>query len=715
MCKSSLLSKLVSFTYTLSMPLIVWAGVMLSLPLASCSMTKGFDQYDKFCIIQSTETPDNEYWSHYLYTHFSHRCDLPLLVTERKEPNSSSLLVKINYNPSLGRKYMVDISHDEIQLSAGRKEVMLWLCYQFISKVAEVDSRFRATDLPPASIELENMSGEFPFEFRGIASPGNSNADMLGITATHSVDYNWALWGHNLNKIIKRASPSLKGLDIYAEVNGKRDTAQLCFSSDRLYKIIEDYIADQWGEGELNAPERFTIMPMDNKHACTCELCTKVGNTNTNASPAVTNMIVKLANRFPKQMFFTSAYATTRTRPDRALPENVGVLISAMDLPMVYDFKATAEFEDFNASIEAWQKLTPYVYIWEYARNFDDYLTPYPCLNILQQRIQYYREIGVKGIFINGSEEKYATFEDMQTATLQALLINPELDIAQYTRAYLHRFYPQSATIIGDYYIGLEDKVKEQSVALPFYGGIEEELTYINMSDFEAFRTALDKQAKQIQGEERSRLNKMLTALSFTSLEVMRLKDNPVSLDKAVEQLELLGGYEAFADMQESKEALGSLETYIEQWNDDAQNATPNPLQGTTIKANDKELDAQCGKLTDGRMGFYTDYHTCWVVHKGQWQLTLPPHKSGSTILNLSLLVAPAWHIWLPQQIQLTQGDRVIATWATPSTPTDKSILYRQFVEIDISSADKNAPITLQMTPVNLERATIACDEIIVY
>lgn len=682
-------------------------------PLASCSMAKSFEQYDKFCIIQDTETPTNEHWAHYLYTHLRHRCQLPELLTERNSPGANTLVVRINFDPDMGRSYRVDFSSSQLTLSAGNKDVMLWLCYQFISKVAESDRRFNATDLPPAAIEMDNTSGEMTFEFRGISSPSNNNEDLFGVAASHSVDYHWALWGHNLRKIIKQSNIKA-GKDIYAEINGQRDTTQLCFSSKTLYSIIEDYIADQWGEGDANAPERFTIMPMDNRHACTCSLCTAAGNTADNATPAVTDMVVRLANRFPKQMFFTTAYITTRKRPTQKLPDNVGVLISAMDLPMTYDFKSSPEFSDFDSSIKAWQQLTSTIYIWDYARNFDDYLTPYPCLNILQQRILYYQQLGVKGILINGSEDKYSTLDDMQTATIQALLTNPELDIDKYTRTYLHRFYPKTADIIGDYYSQLEDKVKEQNIVLPYYGGIEDELAYIDINDFETFRTTLDSQAKQTTGDERTRLNKMLTALSFTSLEVMRLKDNPVSLEKAAEQLEILSGYESFADMQESKEALGSLETYIEQWKDDTQNAIPNPLLGTTIQAQDKEQNAQCGKLTDGRLGFYSDYHTCWVLSRQPWQLTLPPISKGS-ILSLSLLVAPAWHIWQPQQIEILQNNKVIATWTTPSTPTDKSTLFRSFVEININAADKTLPIIIKMEPVTMERATIACDEITVY
>lgn len=686
------------------------------MPLNSCSATKSFGEYEKFCIIQATESPANEHWAHYLYTHFSHRCELPELVTEQNAPGSNTLVVKVCLDSTLGKTYKIDVIHDEMQLSAGNKEVMLWLCYQFISKVAESDNRFRANDLPPAAIDMQNIIGEFPFEFRGISSPNNANEDLLGVTASHNVDYNWALWGHNLRKVVKLSGSSANP-DIYAKVNGQKDTTQYCFSSKALYKIIENYIVDQWGEGEQGAPERFTIMPMDNRKVCTCHLCTAAGNTPTNATPAVTKMIEKVAKRFPKQQFFTSAYITTQQRPTHRLPDNVGVLISAMDLPMVYDFRQTNEFTDFDNSIKAWLKLTPNIYIWDYMRNFDDYLTPYPCLQIMQQRILYYKDLGVKGIFVNGSEEKFSTFDDMQTATLQALLSNPELDVKQYTETYLRRFYHKTAATIAEYYTRLEDKVKNENICLPYYGGIEEELQYIDPREFNEFRMTLDKQAKQTTGDERMRLNKMLTALSFTPLETMRLKDNPVSLEKATELLEILSGYESFKDMAESKEALGSLETYIEQWNDDAQNAPRDNLlihQPLTINNPLNEDSDAAAKLTDGKLGFYSDYHTCWVVSKAEWQINIP--ATQATTLKLSLLVAPAWRIWEPQQIELSQADKVLATWTGRDAPTDKTLLRRSFVELSLAEADKNKPLTLKMKPVsNRERATIACDEIMAF
>ncbi|MBO4593369.1 MAG: DUF4838 domain-containing protein [Bacteroidaceae bacterium] len=693
--------------------LLLWTCVV---PLSSCSAGKTFDQYERFCILQSKETPDNERWAHYLYNQLNHRTDLPSIITERNAPGELTMMVRISFDPSLGNTYKIEFVADELILSAGNKDVMLWLCYQFISKLAEQDSRFSGSDLPPAAIEIETTTGEWPFEFRGISSPSNVGEDMLAITASHNVDSDWALWGHNINKVIKAIAedqPSMVKEDIYAEVNGRRDSTQYCFSSQSLYKILEYYIADQWGEGSNDDYGRFTIMPMDNRKVCTCSKCLAAGNTADNATPAVTSLTERLAKRFPHQRFFTSAYASTRKRPDHQLPTNVGVLVSAMDIPMVYDFKSSTDFADFDANLKAWLKLTPEVYIWEYARNFDDYLTPYPCLSILQQRLQYYKELGVKGVFINGSEDKYSTFDDMQTAALQAMLTNPQLDLKQFVTTYFHRFYPKTGDILASYYTDLEEQVKNQNIELPYYGGIDEELRYIDADAFQTFCTTLDSKAKTTDREERFKLNKMLTGLSFTPLEIMRLRDNPVQIEKAAERLEILSGYEAFPDMAESKEALGSLETYIEQWNDDSQNAPKEDLlKAQSIKAIAGISDQEAAQLTDGRLGFYSDYHTCWVISRKEWQLQLPAQTQAKT-LRLSLLVAPAWYLWEPEQIEVYQSGNLLSRWNTQSTPSDKRVCQRNFVDIDISNANPGIPLTIKMKPVNKERAAIACDEII--
>src|SRR5574344_2708444 len=128
-----------------------------------------------------------------------------------------------------------------------------------------------------------------PFEFRALCTPTNTNPKEFGLDSTQNVDNDWSLWGHNLWKVIGKDAPE----EVYAMVGTQRDHTQYCFSSPELYKIIDNWIIDQWGP----KGGRFSIMPADNKKVCLCELCRKAGNTAESATPAVAALLTKLATK----------------------------------------------------------------------------------------------------------------------------------------------------------------------------------------------------------------------------------------------------------------------------------------------------------------------------------------------------------------------------------------------------------------------------------
>lgn len=358
-----------------------------------------------------------------------------------------------------------------------------------------------------------------PFEFRALCTPSNSIAKEFDIEGTHNVDNDWSLWGHNLWKVIGKDAPE----EVYALVNGKRDHTQYCFSSQKLHDIIHEWIIDQWGY----KGGRFSIMPGDNKRVCGCPSCRKLGNTITSATPAVTDMLIKLAKEFPRHQFFMASYHTTTNPPTKVLPRNAGVMISTMAIPMRYIFNESGGYRKFDALVKSWKAVTSLLYVWEYNRNFDDYLSPYPCLKIMQQRFKYFEKVGIQGIFINGSGDDYSSFDDVQSYVLAHLMQDTDADVEALVRKFYKKYYPESGEMIADYYLSLEKKVQETNHVIPYYGTIEEEIeSYLNPEEFVNFWIALDKKSKTIQGPERQRLNAMLTAFAYTRLMLKPSEDD---------------------------------------------------------------------------------------------------------------------------------------------------------------------------------------------
>lgn len=392
------------------------------------------------------------------------------------------------------------------------------------------------------------------FEFRALATPSNMlpQSDVIGggVEGTHNVDNDWGLWGHNLWRIVGK-NPSK---EVYAMVEGERDTTQFCFTSPIFYKMIEEWIIDQWGE----KGQRFSIIPADNKKVCLCLRCRKIGNDRRNATPAVADMLTKLAQRFPEHQFFMAAYHSTMTPPAKPLPKNAGVQLTTMSIPYRYNFYENKGFHKFDSIASAWCKVAPLVYVWEYERNFDDYLSPYPCLTPLKERLAYYRKKGITGVFINGSEYDYSSFDDVQSHVIAQLLNNPDTDIEKEVRAYYAKHYPATGKIIADYYLSLEKRVYETNHILPYYGTIEEEVeSYLNPSELAAFYHSLTDASRKAKGSERKRTEALLTALSFTLLQLHPSAEERPAL---IRQLQ---NHQNIPCMRKWKESDSPLHQYI--------------------------------------------------------------------------------------------------------------------------------------------------------
>ena len=399
-------------------------------------------------------------------------------------------------------------------------------------------------------------------EYHGLYTPSNTKEVQEAMHTNHP-DYDWGLWGHNLVKVIK---DEIKD-EMYATIDGKKNTNQLCFSSNALYDVVRNYIIDQYGYGNDNYSERISIMPMDNKMACTCKRCKAKGNTADNATPAVTAFVTKLAKEFPRHHFFTSAYHTTKQAPTTTLPENVGVFISSFPLPVQVDFSKSRGYKEFQTMIKAWKGKCQRIYVWDYERNFDDYLSPFPCLLSMQSRLQLYSQLGVLGVFFNGSGDDYSAFDDMQTQILAMMMDDPEINVHDAISNYFEKHYPITAHILIEYYWNLEQRTKKTNHELPLYGSMKEMCeAYLNVDEFVDFRRKLDAASKQTMGDERKRLNILLTSLAYTQLEMYRCGLLTKDEEMANEMKEILKGHSEIKGMRNRDEVGHTIEEYLKLW-----------------------------------------------------------------------------------------------------------------------------------------------------
>ena len=458
----------------------------------------------------------------YLKRHLQRRSDNNMLDKDGTE-------VILHVGEDLEADYAVDyLPEGGYYLAARDERTMTWLVYQFIKKMGQTDPGILVDDLPPCSFPPRDTVVTFPFEYRDVYMPTNQNLDMTYLLGLNNLEIDWGIWGHNLSRVLGSNGDRSFGFqnmdqELFARSGGLIHQNQFCFSSDKLLELAIQYIMDQYGDGVAH-PFRMTIGPNDNGIVCDCRRCEMAGNTKGNAMPAVLAFVEKLAARFPHHTFFIPGYSTTAVLPDHVLPPNVGVFLSAINYPRAWDDQDRPETQAFFKLLAQWKEVTDNIYIWDYICNFDDYLTPYPILYVMQQRFREYRARGVKGIFLNGSGYFYSMQQEMYSFLLAALLLNPDADVERLVQDYYAEAMPHIGGFYASVVMSLEEHARRSGAELPLYGGMDEVLrTYLSEKEFrELYSVFLRASAMEMTHRERVIYDKTRQFVSFSFLEMCR-------------------------------------------------------------------------------------------------------------------------------------------------------------------------------------------------
>jgi len=539
------------------------------------------------------------------------------------------------------------------------------------------------------------------FEYREIYLPERFETEMHELWI-NNVDMDWALWGHNLSRLL----PDKPSRSIYATIDGNSNDEQFCFSSDILYNYIVKYISDKFGEKKS---ERFAILPNDNALVCQCEQCLAKGCKKDDAGPAVQFMLERLARRFPKHMFFTSSYLTIRSVPSQKMPDNTGVLISAMEYGLCAN--TTSQEEEFRQLLSKWSNVTKNIYVWDYINNFDDYITPFPIFTIMQHRLKLYEEAGVTGIFLNGSGDDNSTFSRVKLHILAALMENPSIDWRTLLIQKCQELYPVTGNCIAKYILSQEDLVVINGKTLPLYQGVAAARNiYLDEESFIRFHEKLHELLPQTQNAEKQEITLLYRSLMLTRLEINRLHNNTAGCAHMLDELQ-----EAVeSGLRIYSESFWTLDSYIKDYRSmlaEANTMQPkNRLQGvqlTALTPLDEEYN-DISILTDGLIGLPSNYHCGHLISSADPALKIAiPSDRGIRRLHIELVYNVQFHIGVPTSVKLTAGDKEIGV----IKPHRSDIAGRYVAEFDVpAKATGTLVLTIER---NKEERTMAIDEII--
>lgn len=607
-------------------------------------------------------------WADYLYKHLSKRTPNKSLFS--KISQTGFLDIRVGTDAQLKTDYEIIRDKNSLKIIGNQDSKTLWLIYQLIAYISEHNNQVNTQDIPPSILEFgESKASNFAFEYLEPHYQPNLNYDYAGILGTNILEKDWGLWGHQLGKILKKDHKK----NVYAEVNGKVTEDQICFSKPETHRYISNFILDQYGDGNTSSTH-FLIMPNDNPKVCTCKECKALGNTSSNATPAVTWLISKLAQEFPKHFFFTSAYGSTLSPPQHPLPDNCGVMLSAIHLP----FKAQLNTEDQNAFIhlyKEWQPKTSKIYVWDYGANFDDYLTPFPFATLFRERLKLFKELNIKGVFINGSGYDYSSFQETKTYVLANLMMNPDLNPEQLTERFLKKKFPTLAPFIENYIKSLEERTFRKNKNLNIYGNAQDaKHTYFDFPEFIEFHNSIAKLKTFSSEEEKIEWKKLMVALAFTQLKFMhengihphhgyaKLEGSYIIPKKEVwNYLKHLETAKAF-NIKFYSESEIPISEYIEQWQQFLKpHSLSNQLAKSDFKVASKETDSPFHILNDGALGFRSDYQLGWLVIPNSLEIVVEDPKliNSAKQMEIRFLTHQRHKLYPPESVEIYKDDKL--------------------------------------------------------
>lgn len=548
--------------------------------------------------------------------------------------------------------------------------------------------------------QVQPYTGSSPFEYREIHLPALPEEEAPKYM--NSIDLDWGIWGHNLSVVLPdKPSPS-----VFAKDGITVNKEQFCFSSDALYKYIREYIRDNYGS---EPTMRFAILPNDNSIVCTCESCLECGNTEHDCSGAVHHLLERLCAEFPHHIFFTSHYRTTSKVPAKPLPENAGVLVSAIDFPLSSVHKE--EEDEFTALLDKWSGLTRHLYVWDYINNFDDYFTPYPIFDVTRHRLQLYVKHGVNGVFLNGSGYEYSTLYKLKTHVLAALLEDPDTRWRPLLKSLCREKYPVTGDVICNFVTLQEDLATERGLSLPLYEGVPVAMkTYLPAKDFVQFHEDLLRLLPSAKGQEFEDVQKMSRAMMLTRLELKRISGDTFDCDDMLNGLEESKRQGVIAYSESGGSTASYLSEYrfmLEHFEEMFGRDVLKGVRLTPLTALDEDY-SDITLLTDGLLGLPSNYHCGQLISSAKPALRISiPYRDGMRRLRVYMTRNVIYHIAFPESLTLTAGDRKLGTVVPTPIPGN---LQRAVAEFDVSTVSKGT-LVLTVTR-DLEERTMAVDEI---
>lgn len=295
-----------------------------------------------------------------------------------------------------------------------------------------------------------------PFLLRRLDYPEAGDPFFNDYYKLHSSpDYanNFGLWGYTFEKLVAPSRYFAAHPEYFSEINGVRiPHGQLCLSNPQVAAAIIDNLA---GFMKINSIARYwSVSPNNNPWKCQCSQCQVMEQEEGSYAGLLVRVANKAAEAYPGRTILVVAEGISLDPPKTKPAKGVMIAISNRTCnkskPIVTDDDPSNQ--QFRKALEGWIELaTGQLILWDHTIQHTHLVSPFPNLRTLAPNLRYYRDQGLKNIYVQGYHTEGGEFCDLRRYMLSKLLWNPDENTDTLITTFCQNFYGSAAVPMINY------------------------------------------------------------------------------------------------------------------------------------------------------------------------------------------------------------------------------------------------------------------------
>lgn len=279
----------------------------------------------------------------------------------------------------------------------------------------------------------------------------------------------WGMWVHTFNELVPPETYYEDHPEYFAMVKGKRIPTQLCLTNKDALAITIQNLRRKIAQRP--DAKYWSVSQNDNKDFCTCDNCKAIDDREGSPSGSIIHFVNQVAEQFPEKMISTLAYEYGRKAPKTLRPrENVNIMLCSIeafrDKPIAEDPTSA----DFVRDVQDWGKIAKDIIVWDYVIQFNNLISPFPNLHVLQPNIQFFAKHGVNAMFEQGNREVGGEFAALRAYMISKLLWNPNENADAVMNDFLNGYYGKAAPSIRKYIDEMREALRTAGKPLRIFG-----------------------------------------------------------------------------------------------------------------------------------------------------------------------------------------------------------------------------------------------------